>query len=653
MENFMKSQLFQALFMTALLATMIHAATFVQQPSLVEADGQAVISFSVSEPTDVEVAVLDKSGKVVRHLAAGVLGGEAMPPEPLVSGLAQSLTWDGLDDYGKAIYTGPFQVRVRLGVKPQFEKRIHFKDPSMLPSSTFDIWHAGVGNTGWGPDTVVDTSEILSITAPVLFTDRGGTGTGVGLWDGGTPHMDMCVSKETDDIILQQGPWGKLPYLLCISGITGLKKKSWVEPQIGLSYGEPSMDWFGRFFLHDRGVGGGNTDIYRFTLGGAALNYSWGTNIIDMPKGTWIGVRQFDFCNDQYGNIFKGRYPDSITGVKEPLVVTKWDSVGTKIKDDLITVSTAIQGIRVDLKGNIFIGVKMKPVTDTVPKAIRPLLEGKFDEHYPYSQAAIADEAYASIVKFGPEGGSVAYDLTGPYYKLSYKNAKPYSVADPSKNRLTVNGAKWVHFGNSFIFSKTPQSDMTMCCCYNPRFDVDRFGRVIYPDIFNRDFHALDNNGNELFRVHNRDLFPSVNPGAIVNIQTTDRALYLGDHINNQIIVMTWKADEELTLPIEKTMVERLRPINEPLSVSSSPNPFSQFTTLAIRGEGNLTNANLVIYNISGQRVVDLTPTVRNGSALIRWNGTDALGQKVPNGFYCCKLTLGKKTVSRVMLLSK
>ena len=54
------------------------------EPLKVAADGKRVkISFAVDQPTDVEVAVVDARGKVVRHLAAGMLGGKAPPPAPL------------------------------------------------------------------------------------------------------------------------------------------------------------------------------------------------------------------------------------------------------------------------------------------------------------------------------------------------------------------------------------------------------------------------------------------------------------------------------------------------------------------------------------------------------------------------------------------
>ena len=48
--------------------------TFTDGPT-VSTDGDAVtIRFTLSGPTDVEVAILDRAGKVVRHLAAGRVG---------------------------------------------------------------------------------------------------------------------------------------------------------------------------------------------------------------------------------------------------------------------------------------------------------------------------------------------------------------------------------------------------------------------------------------------------------------------------------------------------------------------------------------------------------------------------------------------------
>src|SRR5262245_24599758 len=77
----------------------------------------ARIAFALSHPSDVEVAILDASGKAVRHLAAGVLGDDVAAPAPLRAGLSQQLEWDGKDDAGKTARGGPFRVRVRTGMQ--------------------------------------------------------------------------------------------------------------------------------------------------------------------------------------------------------------------------------------------------------------------------------------------------------------------------------------------------------------------------------------------------------------------------------------------------------------------------------------------------------------------------------------------------------
>jgi hypothetical protein len=91
-------------------------ASFASKPAVAKEGDRVKISFGVSAPTDVEVAVVDASGKVVRHLAAGMLGGKNPPPEPLKSGLSQELIWDGKDDFGRTT-SGACKVRVRAGMQ--------------------------------------------------------------------------------------------------------------------------------------------------------------------------------------------------------------------------------------------------------------------------------------------------------------------------------------------------------------------------------------------------------------------------------------------------------------------------------------------------------------------------------------------------------
>ncbi len=102
------------------------AQSFTRKPSAVRTGDKVKIEFAVSRETDVAVYVLDAKGKVVRHLAAGVLRKNA--PGPLKPGLSQSVEWNMKDDFGKPAAGGPFKVRIALGLGAKYD-RIVMDDP--------------------------------------------------------------------------------------------------------------------------------------------------------------------------------------------------------------------------------------------------------------------------------------------------------------------------------------------------------------------------------------------------------------------------------------------------------------------------------------------------------------------------------------------
>jgi hypothetical protein len=138
--------------------------SFTAKPTVTGDGDKTKITFTVSAPTDVEMAVLAADGRVVRHLVAGVLGGPNPPPEPLKAGLAQSIAWDGNDDSGKKAAGGPFKIRVRLGMSPQFDGFL-LDNPDSLgpvltaatgPKGSLYVFHAD-GTTGcghWGSNKI-------------------------------------------------------------------------------------------------------------------------------------------------------------------------------------------------------------------------------------------------------------------------------------------------------------------------------------------------------------------------------------------------------------------------------------------------------------------------------------------------------------------
>ena len=105
------------------LSAVVSGAKFTDKP-VVERDGREMtVRFAVDKATDVAVAIVNKDGRTVRHLAAGMLGENA--PVPLEAGsLAQAITWDGNDDYGKPVPPAECRVRVSLGLSVRFDRFI-------------------------------------------------------------------------------------------------------------------------------------------------------------------------------------------------------------------------------------------------------------------------------------------------------------------------------------------------------------------------------------------------------------------------------------------------------------------------------------------------------------------------------------------------
>ncbi|MBL8027524.1 MAG: T9SS type A sorting domain-containing protein [Fibrobacteres bacterium] len=107
------------LLLLAITAVSFSAPSFISKPAFVQNGGSSAwtITFQLNENCDVEVAIIDTiNTKIVRHLAAGVLG--TNPPPPLAANsLSQTLVWDGKDDFGKSVAnTNGLTVRVRAGI---------------------------------------------------------------------------------------------------------------------------------------------------------------------------------------------------------------------------------------------------------------------------------------------------------------------------------------------------------------------------------------------------------------------------------------------------------------------------------------------------------------------------------------------------------
>jgi NHL repeat-containing protein len=97
---------------------------FTKKPVVTRQGDNITVRFTSKAFCDATVAIEDANGKIVRHLASGVLGKNA--PAPFKKGsLEQVIVWDGKDDQGTYIDDkDAVTVRVSLGLKPVFERTL-------------------------------------------------------------------------------------------------------------------------------------------------------------------------------------------------------------------------------------------------------------------------------------------------------------------------------------------------------------------------------------------------------------------------------------------------------------------------------------------------------------------------------------------------
>ena len=136
------SAAFSILLLAATFSNADAQPVFTKKPTATRTGDKMKIEFTVDRATDVAVTIEDAKGKIIRHLAGGVLGKN--PPEPLLANtLAQTLDWDGKDDLGKAAAGGPFQVRVQLGMKGEFDRFLLYNPHGSGPISSVAVGPGG------------------------------------------------------------------------------------------------------------------------------------------------------------------------------------------------------------------------------------------------------------------------------------------------------------------------------------------------------------------------------------------------------------------------------------------------------------------------------------------------------------------------------
>jgi hypothetical protein len=235
--------------------------------------------------------------------------------------------------------------------------------------------------------------------------------------------------------------------------------------------------------------------------------------------------------NGKYTEIFKGN-PDQ----KDPAkLVGGHHSSGTSpelTRAVIGPIPATSGGVRVDLQGNIYVGM----TADVGPMA----MPAGFEKDDAFKHCT------GSIIKFGPAGGRVVGDdamLTGG----------------------KIEGALMKYYGLSPM--SRPPLGTTCCVCRVPRFGVDRYGRLAVPNATGNFVALLDNAGNAILEAGGYGNFDSqyVNPntpagksgkptvaGPAIPLGwpncagLTDKALYVLDIYNRRVVraELTWKSEE-------------------------------------------------------------------------------------------------------------
>jgi hypothetical protein len=96
------------------------------------------ITFAVKAGCDAVVALVDGEGRVVRHLACGVLGSNA--PAPFQKSLKQKIYWNGKDDMGVYVKEpNKLKLRVQLGMKLTFYRHLGASNPEAMAGYVLGI----------------------------------------------------------------------------------------------------------------------------------------------------------------------------------------------------------------------------------------------------------------------------------------------------------------------------------------------------------------------------------------------------------------------------------------------------------------------------------------------------------------------------------
>jgi len=309
---------------------------FAQKPVVTRDGDRVTIAFETKAFCDATVAIEDDTGKILRHLASGVLGKNA--PEPFQkNSLKQSIIWDGKNDKGEYIDDRERTlVRVSLGLKPRFERTLYWSPKKKLSGLAFPVVRAAAegvyvldGDTETPHIRLFDHAGNYVRTVHPMPADKARGVKGLG-W-GTFPPNDI-------EVPLKAGSGG---YKGAFLTVNGWQERDDLKKPKSVSRGIRAMAVHGnRLFVASQRL---NRLAADGTTGGAPLSgpntliqavvrgaHEWRGGIVNLPPrdlavspdGKWIYLAGYIWTRSwrQGGICGVGRIPADGLGTLEPFV---------------------------------------------------------------------------------------------------------------------------------------------------------------------------------------------------------------------------------------------------------------------------------------------------------------------------------------------
>ena len=201
-----------------------------------------------------------------------------------------------------------------------------------------------------------------------------------------------------------------------------------------------------------------------------------------MRQDTWAGGKSTSLKGYRMRQFFPGQ---AYLGSGALLM---YDQAGQIKSNDVVGGLPRVSaGCRLDLQGNVYVGIPMAKLVDGKPVAGHSLVKfspagGRLMENGPGVPIPLTDPPkrpadFKPLMSVNPD-----HDDKGPHGEMGYGD------------QAWGEGMLW-SFGGYFPFNDTK------CVCLNGRFDLDFFARSFVPESYRNSVAVVDSNGNFILRL--------------------------------------------------------------------------------------------------------------------------------------------------------